>query len=671
MAESNGSECQQNHVWDNWAGTIEFQPNCYFEPVTMDDLTNALKQAQANGKKVRVVGSGHSWSLGAVPGDAPYQPKASVDGYLINIGNMSPENSAQDSYLKAFYFNDSAGTPYVAVPPGTTQGWIADNAANVNDLLHQHSNKHAALALASMGPAPDITLGGFIANGCHGTGWEQTTVADLIFGMEVMTVDQNGNVVTKAYAVNQELADILNQNKVTKATAQASPDTMSALRVGLGALGVITKLVFQLTPMFNVAHLDEYVDLDQIFPPSGDTTNLETLVTSCDYIEIFWFPFNTQLWIKRYSKIDAPTQHESKVVDFVWITSELASLTGGLLGDWFKLFPSATPLTLQVFFFAMKELMQRELKAFNFNDDFDKSSDPIVQVRDAYLYQKKYFTNLLDLSYTVPIVQTGATPAQYDFSKVIDAWNNALGQIEVMQNDDVYPVNLNVHIRFIKNSDSLLSPANQKAAATHTCYIEFLSFSQQLDGFADYSQVVGPQWANYGGLPHWAKIFQLVPGAYADAHQKLQDRGSLAPFIKVKQELDPTGIFMNDFLQELLTGSAPKAERAITLRSAAISAQVPATSRPAMQFQIPGAAVLEKLCIANNGMRKSERGCSLVHDPRSLTAMLVDESGQGHLMQYEYDQAANRISYTLLSPSQFLSPGEVFRRVGEVLKGQS
>lgn len=670
MAESNGSTCQQNHTWDNWAGTIQFQTDCYVEPVTIADLTNVLQQAQENGKKVRVVGSGHSWSLGAVPGDAPYHPNANIDAYLINIGNMNPENSDQDSYLKAFYFKDSAGISYVAVPPGTAQGWIADNAANANDFLHQHSNKHESLALASMGPAPDITLGGFIANGCHGTGWEQPTVADLIFGIEIMTVDDTGNVLTRAYTVNQELADILNQNQITKAKAQASPDIMSALRVSLGALGVITKLVFQLVPMFNVAHLDEYIDLDQVFPSSGDTTNLETLVTSCDYIEIFWFPFTTQLWIKRYSKIDAPTQNELKVIGFDFITSELAALTGSLLGDWFKLFPSATPLTLQVFFFALKELMQRELKAFNFNDDFDKSQDPIVKVKDAYLYQTKYFTNLLDLSYTIPIVQTQTTPARYDFSKVIDAWNNVISQIKVMQNEDVYPVNLNVHIRFIKNSDSLLSPASQAEATTHTCYIEYLSFSQQLDGYADFTEVVGPEWANYGGLPHWAKIFQLVPGAYTDAHQKLQNRGSLQPFLNIRQELDPNGIFMNDFLDELLNGSTSETKKSMTVRSA-LSPQVSATSNPAIQFQITAPAVLEKLKITNNEMQKSQRGCSLAHDPGKLTAMLVDESGHGHLMQYDYDSAANRISYSLLSPSQFLSPGEVFKRVGEVLKSQS
>lgn len=671
MAESNGSTCQPNQTWDNWAGTIKIQTQCYFEPTTMDDLSNILQQAQTNGKKVRVVGSGHSWSLGAVPGEAPYVPDENIDAYLINVSNMNPENCGQDSYLKAFYFSDSGNIPYVAVPPGTTQGWLADNAANDNDSLHKYSNKHADLALASMGPAPDITLCGFIANGCHGTGWNETTVADLVCGIEVLTIDSGGNVVTKAYTTNQELADILSQNKITKSTPQASPDIMKALRVSLGALGIITKLVFQLEPQFNVAHLDEYVDIDQIFPSGGDYTNLETLVTSCDYLEIFWFPYTKQCWVKRYSKTDAATQYEYKVIGFVWITSTMAALTGNLLGNWFKWWPEATPMTLNIFFDSLKLIMTKELTAFDFSQDFDPSTDPIVKVKDAYLYQTKYFTNLLDLSYTLPIVQTQQSPPKYDFSNVVNAWNDVLNTIQSMQNNDEYPVNLNVHLRFIKNSDSLLSPANQADSATHTCYIEYLSFSQQLDQFTDFTKTVGPQWANYGGLPHWAKIFQLVPGGYADAHTKLQNRGHLQPFLDQQKEFDPSNTFTNDFLNELLNGVVSKAEKPIALRAAPQIASSPAPNI-VRKFQIPGTLTLENFALGKRGeIAKSEPGCNLVHDPDNKLAILVDENGQANLMQYEEDSSNNQVTYRLLSSSQLLSPNEIFHRVGKVLNSQS
>jgi FAD/FMN-containing dehydrogenase len=662
MAESNSSVCQPNYTWDNWAQTIEFQTACYFEPVTMNDLSTILQQAYTNGKKVRVVGSGHSWSLGAVPGTAPYVQGEQIDAYLINTSNMSPDNSAQDSYLKAFYFADSANTPYVAVPPGTTQGWLADNAANANDFLHQHSNQHEDLALASMGPAPDITLGGFIANGCHGTGWNEPTIADLIVGIEIVTVDANGNAAVKSFTINQELADILNQNQIFQSTAQASPDVMQALRVSLGALGVITKLVFQLEPMFNVAHLDEYADVSEIFPTNGDYTNLETLVTSCDYIEIFWFPYNAQLWVKRYSKTTAPTQNVLKVVGFDWITSELATLTGGLLGEWFTLCPEATPLTLQLLFGAQKMLMQ-PLQNLDFTQDFNPSTDAIVKVKDAYLYQTKYMNNLLDLSYTLPIVQTQDNPPKYDFSNVINAWDNVINNINSVESSGQYPVNLNVHIRFIKNSNSLLSPANQAATTTHTCYIEYLSFSQQYNQYADFTTTVGPEWDSYGGLPHWAKILQLVPGGYANAHQKLKDRGHLQPFMDLRQEFDPNDIFMNDFLNEILNGITSEAKETAQPRAAAASL---CPTNYVKQFPLAGAQNLAGYHALET--YKSERGCTLTHDPARKVAILVDETDAGHLLQYDYDAATNALSYRLLSASKFLAPAEVFRRIGEALK---
>ncbi|MGH9827021.1 MAG: D-arabinono-1,4-lactone oxidase, partial [Blastocatellia bacterium] len=543
----------------------------------------------------------------------PEEAPESIDAYLIHLGNMNPENCAQDPYLKAYYFADSSGTPYVAVPGGTTQGWIADNAANLNDLFNRFSNKHQDLALASMGPAPDITLCGFIANGCHGTGLQEPTVSDLVYAIEVVTVGDNGIAAPQAFAVNQEIADLLNKNHVTKATAQAAPRLMQALRVSLGSCGIITKLIFQLEPMFNVAHLDEYAEMADIFPlDGGDTTNLETLVTSCDYIEIFWFPYNTQLWIKRYSKTNAPTQHELKVLGFDWITSELSVLTGGLLGTLFEWFPEATPLILQVLFFGQKELMQRPLAAYDFSQDFNPSQDPIVKVRTAYLYQTKVPTNILDLSYAVPIPRTQESPAKYDFSQVLQAWNDVVNTINSMQHQGVYPVNLNVHARFIKNSDSFLSPANWSDDAIYTCDIEYLSFSEQLDEYAEFSAAIGPAWMSYG-LPHWAKMFQLIPNSYAEAHQRLEESGNLKNFLPVRAKMDPSAIFDNDFLNEILIGEPTAVRRQVSARSAGGVPQRP-SAFPTKEFQISGPQVLQRFEVLSTNRRRSTRGCNLFHD---------------------------------------------------------
>jgi hypothetical protein len=247
------------------------------------------------------------------------------------------------------------------------------------------------------------------------------------------------------------------------------------------------------------------------------------------------------------------------------------------------------------------------------------------------------------------------------------AWNNAVGTINSMrENDGKYPVSLNVHLRFVKNSDSLLSPANQTDAATHT-YIEFLSFSEQLEDFIPYSATVGKDWAALGGLPHWAKIFQLVPDAYQQTHRLLEERNLLQPFLALRGELDPGDIFMNDFLNQLLNGTASGAVKTLTARQPVSAAA--AASNVARQFRLTNPRALERFTVGKDtAWQTSERGCYLIHDPDSNPAMLIDEHGTSNLLQYDVGPANDLVTYCPLVSSKFLSPNEILTRVGEVLK---
>ncbi len=663
--------CENGKSWQNWADTIEFTPNTLCQPTTFKELQQALESAQTQKAPVRVAGSGHSWSLGAVPGPQPYQQGANINGFLIELTNMNPKNSLKDPYLKANYFQDSSQNWYVAIPPGTGQGWLGENAANdpLNDPLHLHSTPHVSLALQSMGPAPDITLGGFVANGCHGTGWEQPPVGDFVQAVEVLTVNSSGAVVVQSYAANSTVADAVNSSRAFKSKPSVSMEAMQALRASIGALGIITKIVLQLVPLFNVAHLDEIAELDALFPSNGDTTNLQTLVTSTDYVEIFWFPFTTQLWVKRYSKSSSQPQFELKVLGFTWITSVLAALTGNLLGDLFYVIPGATPITMQVFWYFMKIFMgERTLQSYTFNQDFNPTSDPIVPVQDAYLYQRMYFRNLLDLEYTVPIPQKN--DGTFDFSGVMTAWRKAYDQVISMsnQNPPVYPVNISIHLRFINNSDSFLSPANQENASTHTCYIEFLSFSQQCQQYQQYGGIVEPQWAALGGLPNWAKMIQVWPNAAVDAHEKLQARGQLTPFLSQQQAMDPTGVFKNNYLGQVLQG-LPAAPVTICPTLALKAAPLPepvALPAFAVENAQKWAQILRATSVPN--LAKDPGGNLLAHDSATGIAMLVDETGHGHYMEYRFDAAANQIRYTLLTESKLLAPRDIALRVEEVLR---
>lgn len=590
----------------NWANTIKFNisPSTnYFQPTTINELKIALEAAltnnKPNGKTLRFINSGHGWSPGIVPGSKEYPlptdttqvPIITInDAILINITGLSPANSDGDSYLKPIIIEGKSGTPYASIPAGMTQGSYTQDGVDVIGVGNFLQNNSPSYALSTMGPAPQITMGGFIANGCHGTGWTQPTVSDLVFGIEVMTFQPKTSasgeydVVPMAYAINQDVADAM-QGQTLSDTVVVSADTMAALRVSLGSLGVITKLVLSIQPTPLVEALDEigYVydspsnnnDVAGIFQSAE---NLETLVTSCEYTEIFWFPFNAstkktsssdtsqpdvygnELWVKRFNQAPdgACTQNEELVTGLIKKTSDLADWFGAPLAWIIDKVGFLTPEINHLSWSGLKKFMNdRQMTSLSFSNDWN-NNDAIVPITTAFLYQLEYFTEITDLSWAVPITQKD--DGTYDFSKVITAWNTIQEGINDSASpffDKKYPVNLTVHLRFIKNSSSLLSPANQTNDATHTCFIEFLSFSNDLNLYKEFTANMVDQWTssknpNYiGGLPHFAKAFQYAgPDVYSYVHDELGSR--LTDFQSVRDQFDPGSFFENNFLDQVL-----------------------------------------------------------------------------------------------------------------------
>src|SRR5262249_25168319 len=96
------------------------------------------------------------------------------------------------------------------------------------------------------------------------------------------------------------------------------------------------------------------------------------------------------------------------------------------------------------------------------------SEGVVISPPDAFLSQKVYFPNFLDLEFTLPMAGEDA------FGQVNEAFYQLVDCMEEWRagaHSNRYPVNLNVHARFIKNSQATLSPAYAEAGApTHTAY---------------------------------------------------------------------------------------------------------------------------------------------------------------------------------------------------------
>jgi FAD/FMN-containing dehydrogenase len=78
MAIVDGVQFSAGDVFTNFGGNLSVQTERLFYPKTLADLQVIVREANKNKKKVRCVGSGHSWSATAVTTD-----------YQVSVNSMN------------------------------------------------------------------------------------------------------------------------------------------------------------------------------------------------------------------------------------------------------------------------------------------------------------------------------------------------------------------------------------------------------------------------------------------------------------------------------------------------------------------------------------------------------------------------------------------------------
>ncbi len=122
-------------MWKNWAGNEIAHPTSIETPRTEEEVVSIVRQAADRGEKVKIPGSGHSFT-----------PAAVTDGRMVRI-----------SALQGIYSIDRSKME-VRVGAGTTLN-------NLNRLLAAEG-----LAMANLGDIAYQTVAGAISTSTHGTG---------------------------------------------------------------------------------------------------------------------------------------------------------------------------------------------------------------------------------------------------------------------------------------------------------------------------------------------------------------------------------------------------------------------------------------------------------------------------------------------------------------------
>jgi L-gulonolactone oxidase len=186
--------------WRNWSGLESATPSRVLTPRSVEEVVAAVTDARDGGARVKMVGTGHSFTAISAPVDVMLSP-----GGLAGVVAVDREALTATAY---------AGT----------------------QLKHLNGALEAlGLSLHNMGDIAEQTLAGAISTGTHGTGGRVAGIAAQVVGLTLVT--GAGELVT--------------------ATPEENPDILDLARVGLGALGILVTITFRVEPLFGLEAVEQ------------------------------------------------------------------------------------------------------------------------------------------------------------------------------------------------------------------------------------------------------------------------------------------------------------------------------------------------------------------------------------------------------------------------------
>ena len=429
-------------TWRNWARTEAVRPLRVERPATADAVQRAVAAAAASGLRIKPVGAGHSFTGIAV---AP--------GVQLDLADLSGVIDAD------------VATGRVTLAAGTR--------------LHQLPALLApyGLAMPNMGDIDRQTIAGATSTGTHGTGIEFGGLATQIVAAKLVT--GTGELLT--------------------VSETERPGLLPAVRLGLGALGVLVEVTLQLVPRFVLQAVERNEPFDEVFDGWVDR------VRDADHLDVYWFPHTGSALTKTNTRLpgDAPRRPVGPVSG--WIDDEL--LANGVLRGICalgSLAPSVTPR------------LARLVERLTPNREFSDFSPAVFTAGRSARFR--------EMEYAVPL----------------EAIPDAVREVRALIERNGWSISFPIEVRAAASDDNWLSTA----CGRETGYIAVHRYIREdpREYFAAVEQIM----RGYGGRPHWGKMHTQTAETLRALYPRFED------FLRVRDELDPERRFSNPYLDRVL-----------------------------------------------------------------------------------------------------------------------
>ncbi|GAA2618580.1 D-arabinono-1,4-lactone oxidase [Paractinoplanes durhamensis] len=422
--------------WTNWGGNQQAVATDVLTPGTVDELAAQVKEASGSGRRIKAVGSGHSFTAIAVADD------------------------------QRLFLHRMAGLVAVDGPLVTVQAGM--QLATLNAVLAEHG-----LAMTNLGDIDRQTVAGAISTGTHGTGIEYATLASCVEAVKLVT--GTGEIL---------------------AIGKDDP-LFPAVRVGLGALGVLVEVTLRCVEAFTLLADERPMALADVL------AGLDKWIPANDHLEFFWYPYTDRAMLKVNNRVPAHDRPLSKFRG--WMDDDfLSNSVFAAVCRLGRAMPGTVP--------AISAFAARALSARTYTGRSDQVFCSERRVR---------FT---EMEYEIP---RAALP------EVIAALPGLIGGLP-------FKVQFPVEVRFTGPDDIWMSHGYGRESA----YIAVHQFTGV--EYEPYFRAVEAMCQALGGRPHWGKLHYRSAADLRPAYPKFDD------FVAVRDRLDPARVFANDYLDRVL-----------------------------------------------------------------------------------------------------------------------
>ena len=429
-------------VWRNWGRSESIRPQRVERPRDAEAVQRAVVAAAKQGMRVKAVGAGHSFTgIAAAP------------GVLLDLEDVS---GVLDVDLERGRVRLAAGTRLHQLPR----------------LLRPYG-----LALQNMGDIDRQTIAGATSTGTHGTGGSFGGLATQI--VEVTLVTGSGELITVS---EDENADLL-----------------PAVRLGLGALGVIVDITVQCVPAYLLKAVERPEPLQQVLESYLERSASE------DHFEFYWFPHTETGLTKTNTRLPLTEPRAPLSAAGRWLDDEL--LANGVYRGVCAVgtvVPGIIPR-------------------------FSRLAQKLTGNRD--------FT---DHSPRVFVTNRGVRFREMEYALPREAVPGALAEVKALIERKGWRISFPVEVRSAAADDNWLSTAHGRESG----YIAVHRYYREDPG--EYFAAVEEIMTAHGGRPHWGKMHFCDAESLRDAYPRFD------AFLAVRDRLDPERRFTNAYLNRVL-----------------------------------------------------------------------------------------------------------------------